>query len=116
MWTEEKQKHFDDLWQRRFEGALTEMEQQDLARLLNELDREEEERLRPAMERMDRKIESGQQELAAIRARNVHLETIVAKREALLARIRTQLAQFQAESRALQAEYETVANHQRASV
>lgn len=85
MWTEAKQSRFDDLWQRRFEGALTESEEQELAGFLDELDSEEEERLRPAMERLDQSIETGQKELAEIRRQNMLLETVIAKREALLA-------------------------------
>jgi predicted nuclease with TOPRIM domain len=92
MWTEEKQTRFDDLWRRKFEGSLAEAEQQDLALLLEELDREEEERLRPAMERMDREIEAGQERLEAIQSENTTLEAIIAKRESLLDYARTILA------------------------
>jgi len=118
MWTEAKQSRFDDLWQRRFEGALTESEEQELAGFLNELDREEKERLLPAMELLDKRIETGQKELAEIQRQNIMLETIIAKREALLARVKSQLTQFQAESLALKAEYEAAKNekHWQASV
>lgn len=110
MWTEAKQSRFDDLWQRRFENTLTKTEEQELDDLLAELDREEEERMRPAMEQLDKNIEAGQKELAEIRQQNTMLETIIAKREALLERVKSQLARFQAESQALKAEYETAKN------
>lgn len=108
MWTEIKQLRFDDLWRRRFESRLTKTEEQELADLLGELDREEEMRLRPTMEQLDSIIETGRKELAEIERQNTILETIIAKREALLLRVKSELAQFQSESLALKAEYESV--------
>ncbi|MDX2039938.1 MAG: hypothetical protein SF097_01760 [Acidobacteriota bacterium] len=116
MWTAEKQNRFDDLWKRRFESTLTETEEQELTLFLNELDSEEEERLRPAMEELEKNIEGGQKNLADVRMQNAMLEAIIAKRESLLARVRSQLAQFQAESQALQAEYETARKYSQASI
>lgn len=115
MWNEEQQHLFDGLREKEFAGTLTDEEQKQLEKFFEELDAEEAELLRPAMERYDRKIAAGQQTLAALRVENELLETIVARRKALLARAKEIVAQFQAEDRALRAEYERIVSHRQAA-
>lgn len=115
MWTEEKQQLLDRLREKEFAGTLTSNEQEQLEQLFAEIDQEEAEMLRPAMERMDREIEAGKKEIEALEAENAMVEVILAKREALLARVNEILAQFKAENQALQDEYERVVSHRQAS-
>jgi hypothetical protein len=106
MWNEDKQRKFDELRRREFEETLTEAERRHLAQLLDELDREEWERLRPTIEKYQREQEAAQEKLDSTRLENAALEAIISKQEALLARVREQLALFRNEYQSLQAEYE----------
>ncbi len=106
MWNEEKQLLLNDLREKEFAGTLTGDEQQQLEALFAEIDAEEEEMLRPTMERMNAEIAAGQNELARLEMENAARQTLHAKRAALLARAQELVAQLQAEDRALQAEYE----------
>lgn len=82
MWTEEKQRQLNALREKEFAGTLTADEQEQLDLLFAEIDAEEEEMLRPAMERMDAEIEAGLKELARLQAENAARETLQAKRSA----------------------------------
>jgi hypothetical protein len=106
MWTDEKQQQLDALREKEFAGTLTADEQQQLESLFAEIDAEEAEMLRPAMERMDAEIKAGKKELAKLRAENAARETLLAKRAALVKRAQELLTQLQAENQAIQAEYE----------
>jgi predicted nuclease with TOPRIM domain len=106
MWTDEKQRQLDALREKEFAGILTADEQQQLELLFAEIDAEEAEMLRPAMERMDAEIEAGEKELARLQVENAARETLLAKRAALVKRAQELLTQLQAENHAIQAEYE----------
>jgi uncharacterized protein YdaU (DUF1376 family) len=106
MWTDEKQQQFNALRDKELAGTLTVDEQQQLDVFFAELDAEEAEMLRPAMERMDADIAAKREELAKWQAMNAVREKYLAQRAALLARAQATLAELQAEERALQFEYE----------
>ena len=106
MWTEEKQHRMDELRAKKFAGTLAAEEQQELEKFFAELEAEEAELLRPAMDRLDTEIKARRKELAILQAEKAAREILLVKRAALLARTQELVAQIQAEDRALQAEYE----------
>jgi glycine cleavage system regulatory protein len=112
MWTDEKQKQFDALRGKECAGTLTAEEQAQLETFFTELDAEEAERLRPAMERMGAEIEAGRKELVRLQTIKAARETLLAKRAALLARAQQTLAELQAEESRLQAEFEMTMKQQ----
>lgn len=69
MWTDEKQRLLDSLREKEFAGTLTADEQRQLDLLFAEIEAEEEEMLRPAMERYDQRIAELQSECAETEAR-----------------------------------------------
>ena len=73
MWTDDKQRLLDSLREKEFAGTLTVGEQQQLGSLFAEIEAEEEEMLRPAMERYDQRIAELQSECAEADSRNAAL-------------------------------------------
>jgi hypothetical protein len=95
MWNDEKQRQLDALREKEFAGTLTADEQQQLELLFAEIEAEEEEMLRPAMERMERECQQKQAEIARLKRKNDLLADLAAQREQLLQRARAALQEFQ---------------------
>ncbi|MEP7338332.1 MAG: hypothetical protein ABI977_11410 [Acidobacteriota bacterium] len=108
MWTEEKQRLLDSLREKEFAGILTSDEQQQLDLLFTEIDAEEEEMLRPAMERYDQRISKLEKERAALQAQNAERATLVARQEQLLTKARTYLNSLLSEQAVINSEYERI--------
>jgi hypothetical protein len=82
-----------ELRQREWDGALTEAEQKELQLLVQEIESAEAHYLGPATERL-------RLEREGIEARNRALQALVHRKEALVARLQTMLAESQAEQQA----------------
>jgi hypothetical protein len=107
MWTEEKQRRFDTL--RRDDAApLTPDEQQELAALFDELDREEWEQLRPALAAYEQKRQALGEELLQLEAEGVALAELARRYEDWLLRARQLVARLLNEREELRAERERV--------
>jgi len=106
MWTDEKQQQLDALREKEFAGTLTADEQQQLELLFAEMDQEEAERLRPALERMKQEHQQDQAEIERLERKKALLATLAAREEQLLQRARTVLQEVQSEKARLRAEYE----------
>ncbi|MEP7337461.1 MAG: hypothetical protein ABI977_06930 [Acidobacteriota bacterium] len=106
MWTEEKQRQLDALREKEFAGMLTAVEQQQLELLFAQMDREEAERLLPAMELMEQEHRQDEAEIARLQRKKALLVTLAAQEEQLLQRAKTVLQEVQSEKPRLRAEYE----------
>jgi hypothetical protein len=109
MWPEEKQQLLDRLREKEFAGTLTSDEQEQLEQLFAELDREEEEALRPAMERSLQRERELDEEIARARRRIAAMEALAKGQERLRARAQSALDELLKEQEALQTEYERMA-------
>jgi hypothetical protein len=101
MWEEQTRARFQQLRQREREGLLSDAEQAELARLVQELEAAEASALTPAAERL-------RQEREALQAQNRLLEVLARRKEALVLRLREFLAEAQAERRAIECELAAV--------
>jgi Mor family transcriptional regulator len=107
MWTEEKQRRFDTL--RRDDAApLTPDEQQELAALFDELDREEWEQLRSALAAYEQKRQALGEELLQLEAEGAALAELARRYEDWLLRARQLVARLLNEREELRAERERV--------
>jgi Mor family transcriptional regulator len=107
MWTEEKQRRFDTL--RRDDAApLTPDEQQELAALFDELDREEWEQLRPALTAYEQRRQALGEELLQLEAEGSALAELERRYEDWLLRARQLVARLLHEREELRAERERV--------
>jgi len=84
MWNQEKQQRLDALRVREAEERLPEEERAELETLFAELDAEEAEALRPALERMQHQQTELLAEKKHLRAEAVQLERIIHAQEQLL--------------------------------
>ena len=87
MWDEVKQTRLNALRAKEDEGALTMDEEQELEGLCAQLDTNEAERLRSALERMD-------QEALKLEERNPQLAVLVERNRRLLERMRSGIAEW----------------------
>lgn len=94
MWDQEKRSRFQELRQRQEDDALTEADRSELAKMIQELEDAEASYLTPAAERLRRERENAT-------AQNRRLEALATRKEALTARLRSFLAEAQAERRAI---------------
>ena len=78
MWNTAKQRRFSTLWERN-NGTLTQAEQTELGRLIDELDQIEHEMLQPAFARLDK-------ERKHLVAQNEMIDSVLKEREQLLQR------------------------------
>jgi hypothetical protein len=101
MWEAQKRERFQQLRQRQRESGLTEAEQAELGRLVQELEAAEATYLTPATERL-------RQERETLEAQNRTLEVLARRKETLVLRLRHFLAEAQAERRAIQCELAAV--------
>ncbi len=106
MWTDEKQRLLDSLREKEFAGTLTAEEERRLELLFAEIEAEEEEMLRPAMERHDQRIAELQAECAEADARNAELAALAARQQELLTQARTYLNSLLTEQATINAERE----------
>lgn len=106
MWTDEQQRQLDALREKELAGTLAADEQQQLELLFAELDAEEAEMLRPAMERMEQEHQQDQAELARLQRKKELLTTLAVQEEQLLQRAQAVLQEVQSEKARLRAEYE----------
>jgi hypothetical protein len=108
MWNQEKQRLLDALREKEFADNLDGDEQRQLEQLFAEIDAEEEETLRPAMERYDRQIAELEKERDERLARNAERAALVARQEQLLIKARAYLNSLLSEQAALNSEYERI--------
>ena len=101
MWNDEKGERLQQLRQSELGGTLTESEKSQLSLLILELENEEAALLRVATERL-------RSERQATEARNRVLQTLLQRRQVLAARMRTLLAETQAERQAIDVELSRV--------
>lgn len=104
MWDTNKQQQLNELQQRK--GVLTPDESQQLSQLLHELEQEEWQALRPALQRMRDEQSQLQQEKATLQAQNAVLAAIAERQADLLARAKAQLTSLLAERAILRTQYE----------
>ena len=101
MWNDQKQERLQQLRQCELNGALSESEQSELSLLVQELDCAETAVLRAATERL-------RSERQALESRNRVLQDLLGRRQVLAARMRTVLAETQAERQAIDRELTSV--------
>ncbi|MFN0111451.1 MAG: hypothetical protein ACKVZH_21515 [Blastocatellia bacterium] len=103
MWTDEKQQLLDTL---REKQQLTESEKLLLDSLFSEIEAEEEQLLRPAAERSERRISELQKECDEKDVRNNALAALTIKQQELLVQARTYLNNLMSEQAVINAERE----------
>ncbi len=104
MWDTNKQQQLNELQQR--EGALTPDENQQLSQLLHELEQEEWQALRPALQQMRDEQSQLRQDKATLLAQNAVLAALAERQADLLARAKAQLTSLLAERAILRTQYE----------
>jgi hypothetical protein len=112
MLTEARQGRLDELRRREFAGTLTGDEHAELEVFFAELDAEEAEALRPAMERMDWELRELQAEKKLRESEIAALQRIAREKEQLLAEARAYAAKLRAKSTALDEEFRRVARRE----
>ena len=111
MWDDTKQQQLNYLRQRELEGTLTTKESLVLDSLLRELEQEEWEHLRPALERLQTDQLPLRKALGQVRPQNAVLAVLLQRQENLLARARAHLVELLGEHEVLKAEYERITGH-----
>ncbi|MCI0487046.1 MAG: hypothetical protein L0229_10655 [Blastocatellia bacterium] len=106
MWDTIKQQQLNELLQREQETALTDGERRTLEQLLYELEQEEWNSLRPALDRMRQEQAQLQEKRASLQTQNALLAALAERQTDLLARARVQLASLLSEHALLKSEYE----------
>ena len=101
MWNDEKRERMQTLRQRELTGALLESERSELSLLIQEVECAETASLHPATERLRR-------ERQATEAQNRVLQDLLQRRRTLAARMRTVLAESQAERQAIDSELTSI--------
>jgi hypothetical protein len=105
MWDQNKQQQLNDLQGR--EEELTPAENQQLTQLLHELEQEEWQVLRPALQQIRNEQSQLQADKVTLQAQNAVLAAIAERQADLLSRAKTQLASILAERAMLRMQYET---------
>jgi uncharacterized protein (DUF3084 family) len=105
MENERRQQRLDLLRIHQAQGILTDLERAEMKALFAELDAEEAEAMRPALEHRQEEQAALQQEKEALAARAAHLERILADQKQLLAEARSYLLQLRTRRAALADEY-----------
>lgn len=104
-WNDDKSQHFQALRVAEAQGALTQAERTELEQLLADLDADEADELRPAMERSVARAGELAAEKARLEAQADALARIVAEHEGLLADATTYLQKLRDKSDALAEDY-----------
>ena len=107
MWDTNKQLQLNVLQRRKGEGELTPDEQQQFSQLLHELEQEEWQALRPALQQMRDEQTQLQQDKATLQAQNAVLAALAERQADLLARAKMQLTALLAERAMLRTQYES---------
>lgn len=105
MWDQNKQRQLNDLQGR--EEALTLDENHQLTQLLHELEQEEWQLLRPALQQIRNEQSQLQADKVTLQAQNAVLAAIAERQADLLSRAKAQLASILAERAMLRTQYET---------
>lgn len=108
MWDEKKQTRFDELRRGESSQPLSLAERQELAALITELDREEEQLLAPALERVLLEQNQLQQSLQQATEKSASLAIVGQRWERLKNLAQAQLAELRREHQDLQDEYQRV--------
>ena len=108
MWNDEKSRRFDHLRREQAHRALTEAEQADLASLVAELDAEEVQALKPALDRLTREADELRARKAQVEAHARELERIVEQQERLLAEAHAYAERLRKTRNALADEFQRV--------
>lgn len=106
MWNTNKQHQLNELQRRADVGTLTPEESQQLSQLLHEIEQEEWQTLRPALQQMRDEQGQLQEEKATLQTQNAVLAAIAERQADLLSRARAQLTALLAERAMLRAQYE----------
>ena len=99
MWDTVKQQQLNELRRREQGGTLTVEERETLDLMLHELEQEEWDRLRPALQRLRGEQKRLGEEVGRLRSQNVVLAALAERQEDVLARARAQLAELLSEHR-----------------
>lgn len=108
MWDSDKQRRLNDLRRQEQRQPLTDEEQQELDRMLHELEQAEWVSLRPGLDRLRHEQAQLQADLGQLQAQNAVLAALTERYDDLLARARAQLTGLLSEREALRDEYERV--------
>ncbi len=92
MWNQEKQQRLDTLRSREAQGTLLDVERAEMEALFAELDTEEAEAMRPALDRIQQRQAELYAEKKRLEVDAAQLEHIVNEQEQLLADARSYLA------------------------
>jgi len=111
-WTDDKAARFQVLRHAEARGTLLNVERVELEALLAELDADEADALRPAMERMDAQAAAMVKEKASLDTKAAELLRIADEEELLLADARAYLERLRQQSAALAEEYLRVTGHE----
>jgi len=108
MWNQEKQQHLDALRVREAQAILSEAERVEMEALFAELDADEAEAMRPALERMQHQQTELLAEKKRLRAEAAQLERIANAQEQLLAEAGAYLVGLRTKRIALADEYHQI--------
>lgn len=106
MWDSDKQRRLDDLRQQEQRQPLAAEEQQELDRMLHEIEQVEWISLRPGLDRLHHEQSQLQADIGQLQARNAVLAALSERYADLLARAKAQLTGLLSEREALRDEYE----------
>jgi hypothetical protein len=115
-WNDEKSLRFQALRAAEARGTLTDPERVELSRLLEDLDADEADALRPAMEQAAARAENLAASMAQLEAQAAALARIVAEQEGLLADATAYLLKLREKSAALTEDYRRLMGHDLAAV
>jgi len=110
-WNEEKSRRFQALREAEVQGPLTDAERAEINRLIDELDADEADDLRPAMERAQARAGDLAAEKARLEAQADALARIVAEQEGLLTDATAYLQKLRDKSAALAEDYRRLMGH-----
>src|SRR4051794_2916604 len=108
MWDEQKQSQLDELRQQADRGLMTAEQQERLDQLVHDLEQQEWQRLRPALDASLQEQQRLQSQIGRVRMQNAILAALVERYSDILARARVQLNSLADEREALRAEYDRI--------
>jgi len=108
MWDETQRQRYNQLRDHEWEGTLTAEEKTELAAMMQEICDMEATYLQPATERLQQDTAHRRTELEHVVERNSQLAALIRRKEALLARINTFIAEVTTEQEVLQQAYSTI--------
>lgn len=110
-WNDEKGRRFQALRAAEAQGTLTDLERAELSRLLDDLDADEADELRPAMEQAAARVRDLAAEKERLDAQADALSRIVAEQERLLSDATAYLQKLRERSAALAEDYRRLMGH-----